>query len=510
MSENEKIIRLDPRDNVVVALDDLQPGTGLEGLGPDRLEPVLTWIPAGHKVAATTIDAGAPIIKYGRIMGFAKKSVALGEHVHTHNVELGDFDRDYAHGADVRPMDLVPESERATFGGYVRSDGRVGTRNYIGILPTVSCSAGVARLIAEKFPIEALDRFLHVDGVVALAHGSGCCDGGEGLAVLRRTLAGYAHHPNFAGVMLVGLGCEINLVEDLMAGMNPPPGFPLSATVIQDRGGTEETVRLAVQEIHEMLEKADRARRSPVTADRLLVGLECGGSDAYSGISANPVMGRAVDLLVKHGGTAILSETPEIYGAEHLLTRRAVSRQVGEKLVERIHWWEAYAAQNNARINNNPSPGNKAGGITTIFEKSLGAVSKAGRANLVDVYQYAEPVTSRGLVFMDTPGYDPVSITGMIAGGANLICFTTGRGSVYGTKPVPTLKLASNSPMYRRLKGDMDFNAGRAIDGDQTMDDLGRELFLLLLETASGKKTRSEILGFGDSAFVPWHLGAVL
>jgi altronate hydrolase len=333
---------------------------------------------------------------------------------------------------------------------------------------------------------------------------------GEGMDILRRTLAGYARHANFGGVLVIGLGCEANQMDALFFTQGMAQGPTLRSMTIQDRGGTAKTIAEGIAIVKEMLPHANQAKRETVPASHIVVGLQCGGSDGYSGITANPALGAAVDLLVAHGGTAILSETPEIYGAEHLLTRRAVSRPVGEKIVERIKWWEEYTARNKGEMNNNPSPGNKAGGLTTILEKSLGAVAKGGTTGLMDVYEYARPVTAKGFVFMDTPGYDPVSATGQVAGGANMICFTTGRGSVYGCKPSPSLKLATNTPMYERMEDDMDINCGQILDGSMTVQEAGQKIFDLILATASGEPSKSERHGFGQDEFVPWYLGAVM
>jgi altronate hydrolase len=388
----------------------------------------------------------------------------------------------------------------------------VATRNFIGILPSVNCSATTARYIAQQFHGAALAEFPNVDGVVALTHGTGCGMASEGLGmdVLRRTVAGYARHPNFAGVLLLGLGCESNQINRLMEAEKLNAGAMLHHMTIQETGGTAKTVREGVARVREMLAEANKLTRSTVSAKHITLALQCGGSDGYSGITANPALGAAVDLIVRHGGAAVLSETPEIYGAEHLLTRRAVSREVGEKLVARIRWWEDYTAKNDGEMNNNPSPGNKAGGLTTILEKSLGAVAKGGTTNLVDVYEYAEEITARGFVYMDTPGYDPVSATGQVAGGANVVCFTTGRGSVFGCKPAPSLKLATNTSLYRRMTDDMDINCGGIADGEKTIQQVGQEIFELVLATASGQKTKSEELGFGDDEFIPWQLGATM
>ena len=503
-----KTIRLNAADNVVVAIDELAAGTQI----PEEDIICRDPIPPGHKLAITGIDHNAPVRKYNQIIGFASRPIAQGEHVHTHNLEIRAFSRDHAIGLDRRSTDYVTTQKQATFHGFLRADGGVGTRNYIGVLTTVNCSATVARYIADAFRGDALTDFPNVDGVVALCHGTGCgmAGSGEGFEILQRTIGGYARHPNFASVLLVGLGCEVNEIESLLENMHLETGPLLQTMTIQQQGGTSKTVREGVTRIRRMLREANRVERSPVPLSRLVLGLECGGSDAYSGITANPALGAAVDILVRHGGTAVLSETPEIYGAEHLLTRRAVNLAVGERLVQRIRWWEEYTARNGGEMDNNPSPGNKAGGLTTILEKSLGAVAKGGTTNLMDVYRYAEPVTSNGLVFMDTPGYDSVSVTGMVAGGVNIVCFTTGRGSVFGCKPVPSLKLATNTAMYSLMTDDMDVNCGIILDGEATIEEMGERIFHLILETACGKKTKSEWLGFGDNEFTPWQIGSVM
>ena len=506
LRETPLYLRLNPADDVVIACHDLEIGTNLlkeKVICADR-------IPAGHKVATRAIVTGQPVRRYNQIIGFATKGIAAGQHVHVHNLGMQDFARDYAFCAEARPTAFAPVP--ATFEGIVRADGRVATRNFIGILSTVNCSATVSKAIAEQFRGPALDGFPNVDGVIALTHSSGCgmASTGEGIDVLRRTLAGYARHANFAGILFVGLGCEANQMGALMFTQGLQEGPLLSTMNIQDSGGSASTVAEGVARVKAMLPLADAVTRQAVPASHLIVGLQCGGSDGYSGITANPALGAAVDLLVQNGGTAILSETPEIYGAEHLLTRRAASRAVGEKIVDRIRWWEDYTARNHNEMNNNPSPGNKAGGLTTILEKSLGAVAKGGTTNLVDVYEYAMPVTAKGFVYMDTPGYDPVSATGQVAGGANLICFTTGRGSAYGCKPSPSVKLATNTPLFLKMTGDMDLNCGEIVDGSVSVQELGERIFQLMLETASGKRSKSELLGYGQDEFAPWIIGATM
>jgi len=499
-------IRLHPNDDVVIARSQLVGGTTLM----DEKVTVIGLVPPGHKVASRAVPKGQPVKRYNQIIGFASRDIAAGEHVHLHNLAMGAFDRDYAFGVDAKPTQMFEPA--ATFDGIVRDDGRVATRNYIGILSTVNCSATVARGIADYFRGPGLAAFPNVDGVVALTHGSGCGmdTHGEGMQLLRRTLGGYARHANFAGVLVVGLGCEANQISSLFGAENLTEGPLLRTFSIQDTGGTAKTIAHGIEMVKDMLPYANAVKRQPVPASNIVIGLQCGGSDGYSGITANPALGAAVDLLVRHGGTAILSETPEIYGAEHLLTRRAVSRDVGEKLVSRIRWWEDYTTREKGEMNNNPSPGNKAGGLTTILEKSLGAVAKGGTTNLVAVYEYAEAVSAKGFVYMDTPGYDPVSATGQVAGGANMIVFTTGRGSAYGCAPAPSLKLSTNTALWVRQEEDIDLNCGEIVDGQSTVPQTGERLFRMILDTASGAKSKSERHGYGQSEFVPWYLGAVM
>ncbi len=525
------LLQLHPRDPVALARRELDPGTELEHAG--RRVVVRDAVPHGHKLALVDIAAGDRVLKYGQPIGIATRPIAAGEHVHEHN--LRSLSREglpvpaQSGGAvpaaagtagsaapaavpAARPDHGLAGAAVPTFDGIVRPDGRVGTRNYVAVLSSVNCSATVVRRIAGAFSAPgALDGHPGVDGVIAVTHGSGCglSRDGEGLDVLRRTLAGYARHPNVAAVVVVGLGCEVNQINALVDGFDLPEATPLRRLVIQELGGSMATVRRGMELVQELLPGAAAPRR-PVPAAGLMLGLNCGGSDGWSGVTANPVLGAAVDRLVAAGGTAVLGETPEIHGAEHLLTSRAASPEVARALMERIEWWERYTAAEDGNLDNNPSPGNRAGGVTTIEEKSLGAVAKGGSSPLQAVYRYAEPVTARGLVFMDTPGYDPVSVTGIVAGGANLVCFTTGRGSVFGCKPAPSLKLATTTQLYERMGDDMDFNGGTVLDGEATVSELGDVLFGEILATASGRRTKSEELGFGDEEFRPWQLGAVM
>jgi len=499
-------IRLHANDNVLVARTDLAQGTVLTA---EKLS-CLNRIPAGHKVAACAIGKGEPVLKYNTIIGFASTDIAPGTLLHRLNMEFREFDRDYAYARDYQPVDMVPAPERARFSGIVREDGRVATRNYIGIVSTVNCSATVSHRIAEWFTPERLAGFPNIDGVAAFTHSSGCGMelSGEPMDLLRRTLAGYIRHPNMAAVLVVGLGCERNQINTLFESEKLSSGTKLRSFVMQDTGGTRQTVEAGVAAIKELLPEANRVVRVLVPASHIIVGLQCGGSDSFSSITANPALGAAMDILVRHGGTAVLSETPEIYGVEHTLTRRAVTREVGEKLIERIRWWkDVYALGRDVQINGVVSPGNQAGGLANILEKSLGSAMKGGTGPLMEVYKYAELVKQKGFVFMDTPGYDPVSATGQIAGGANVVCFTTGRGSAFGCKPAPSIKLATNTPMYRKLEEDMDINCGQILDGTASMDEMGEQIFQLILRTASGEKTKSELLGLGDHEFVPWQIG---
>jgi len=501
-------IRLHAGDAVVIARSTVLPGTEV---APGVL--AVERIPAGHKVAVRALAPGEEIRRYGQIIGFATAPILPGGHVHTQNCGMGDFAKDYAYAQDARPTAMA--NEQRTFLGIRRADGRVATRNYIGILTSVNCSAHVAGLIADVFkrnPFtghDPLAEFSNVDGVVALTHKTGCgMTDGEPLRVLRRTLAGYARHVNFSHVVVLGLGCEVNQISGLLAEQR------LAGRIrdmdIQTMGGTRKTVEAGIAFVREVLAESNAVHREPAPLSELTVALQCGGSDGYSGVSANPALGVASDLLVRHGGTVILSETPETYGAEHLLTRRAVSPEVGEKLVGLMRWWEAYCEREGAEMNANPSPGNKAGGLTTILEKSLGAMAKAGSTNLVDVVRYAEPVTARGFVFMDTPGYDPVAATGQVAGGANLVCFTTGRGSVFGCKPSPSIKLATNTPMFQRMEDDMDINCGTILDGEESVEQVGARVFERMIRVASGERTKSEGFDVGGAEFAPWVLGATM
>jgi altronate hydrolase len=505
--QKPSMIRLNSADNVLVT-------TRIVEKGETTFEGVVTRakVMRGHKMASTAIAEGTPIRKFGQIIGFAKSNIEAGDWVHEHNVVMGELAHDYAYAQAAKAEPVLPEAERATFQGYRRKNGKVGTRNYIGIMTSVNCSATVATLIAKEMSKPGmLDAYPNIDGVVALRQDNGCVIDYRGVIfdTFKRTAWGYATNPNMGGVMMVGLGCEGFQIPRFKEAYKVEEGDTFRTMTIQETGGTRKTVAAGVQAVMDMLPHVNNVKRETCYASDLIVALQCGGSDGYSGITANPALGAAVDILVRHGGTGILSETPEIYGAEHLLTRRAATREVGEKLVGIIKWWEDYTRRNNMEMNNNPSPGNKLGGLTTILEKSLGAAAKGGTTTLQAVYNYADPVTAKGFVFMDTPGYDPVGATGQVAGGANVMCFTTGRGSAYGNKPCPSIKLATNTTIYNQMIEDMDINCGDVIEG-VSLEAKGQQIFDLILKTASGQKTKSEELGYGENEYVPWYIGAVL
>lgn len=506
MGEVSKIIILHPNDDVAIARFPLPQGYLIE----EKKIQVLSDIKEGHKIALHNIAQDQPIKRYNQIIGYSNKPIKAGEHIHLHNLKMGEYDQKYNFCIDKK--ETITSDKIRTFMGYRRKNGKVATRNYIGILTSVNCSATVAKRIEDHFKTVGIKNYPNIDGIVALPQSFGCAMDMKGdlMKIMQRTMSGYANHSNFAGVLIIGLGCESNQIKDLIQIQGINEGPMLQHMTIQEMGGSQKTFDKGIQIIESMLNEANQYTREEVPASELVLALECGGSDSYSGISANPALGVAVDLLVKQGGTAILAETPEIYGAEYMLTRRAISTEVGQKLVNRILWWEDYAKRCNAELNNNPSAGNKEGGLTTILEKSLGAICKAGSTNLVDVYEYAEQVIAKGLVFMDTPGYDAFACTGQIAGGANIMCFTTGRGSAYGGKPTPCIKIASNNFLWRRQEEDMDINCGDVADGLETLESAGNRIFEMILAVASGEKSKSEKFGYGSLEFVPWQPGAIM
>ena len=507
MHQMNSTIVLADKDNVAIALKAISENEPIEAIGVSAKSD----IPKGHKISIRAIPKGEAIFKYGQIIGRSQTDIFVGEHVHTHNLEFSDHKSGYEFATETKNKSNVEAN--AEFLGYHRNDGTVGTRNYIGILTSVNCSGSVAKFVAEEAEKSGLlKRYKNVDGVVPIVHGSGCgmANSGEGYDLLFRTLSGYSQNPNFAAILLIGLGCEVMQIADLVGKSRLQNEESFRYMTIQDQGGTSKTIERGISILKELLEYADQSKRKPSSVSKLTVGLQCGGSDGYSGITANPALGVASDILVQNGGISILAETPEIYGAEHLLTRRALTEEIGKKLLDRISWWETYTTRNGGEMNNNPSPGNKRGGLTTILEKSLGAVAKGGVSPLAGVFEYGEKINTHGFVYMDSPGYDPCSVTGQIASGANIIVFTTGRGSVSGFKPTPCIKLSTNTSVYRRMLGDIDLDCGDIIEEGVTLEEKGKQIFEQIVKVASGQKTKSEELGFGGSEFVPWQIGAVM
>ena len=498
------LIVLNQNDNVGVSQFIIPEKTKIKGHDISTIDP----IPFGHKVCLKSINKGDPIIKYDQIIGFASKDIKAGEHVHSHNLEFREFKRDFK---VTDKKNIIDEKADTFFNGILRDNGDVATRNYIGIVSTVNCSATVTKMIVEKIKYSnILKDYPNIDGIVPITHSTGCGMNtvSEGMQIFQRTIDGFKNHPNFSHVFVIGLGCEcaqVSLFDESLKKHNR-----IHFLTIQDEGGTKKIVEKVFSQIKNLLNEANDTERTSQPISHLTLALQCGGSDGYSGITANPALGVAADLLVRKGGSSILSETPEIYGAEHLLINRANSKETADKLIKRIEWWRHYTSINDSTMDNNPAPGNKKGGLTTILEKSLGAVAKGGNSILQDVLNYAEPLKNKGFNFMDSPGYDPVSVTGQVASGANVICFTTGRGSCFGCKPVPSLKLSTNTTMYEKMTEDMDINCGTIAEGKEKVEEVGHKIFELVVNTASGNKSKSEINGYGDEEFNPWQVGVVM
>ncbi len=500
-TEQNAIILLHSEDNVAVARVSLSPGQSIET--QSAVLTVVNAIPAGHKVALERIQAGQPVRRYGETIGVASADIQPGEHVHEHNLAFHPFE----HGFTYAPRSSPSTRSTASFLGYLREDGRAGTRNYIAVVAASNCAAHTVELVARSFEQESLPA--NVDGVVAFPHGDGCAQTiGPDTEQLQRTLEGVLDHPNVAAAIILGLGCEVNQIDHYLGKRDGRSAKRLVGLTLQESGGTRGAVERCRAEIRNFIDEAAAMRRTELPASALVLGLNCGGSDSFSGITANPALGYCSDLIVREGGTIVLAETTEIFGAEHLLLRRAKDDVTAKKLLDCVNYYKAYLRQFGGSFNDNPSPGNKKGGLTNIVEKSLGAVAKAGTTTLEDVVGYSERIRSHGFIFMNTPGYDPASLAGLAAGGVNLIAFTTGRGSAIGFPTVPTLKISSNSDTFRRMPDNMDINAGRIADGSSTLEDVGREIFESLLRIASGEKSKAELLGHHE--FVPWKIGPVL
>ncbi|MEO8025865.1 MAG: altronate dehydratase family protein [Bryobacteraceae bacterium] len=499
-------ILLTESDNVVIARVPLPEGQEIEVNG--QIVKTRSAVPMGHKVALRQIAPGEVVLRYGEVIGRALQQLQPGDHLHTHNLQFEEQVFEYEYPETDKPLPAtVPDSP--TFRGYPRGDGRVGTRNYIAVVAASNCAAHTAELIAESFDGESLPP--NVDGIMAFPHGEGCGHAfGPDTDQLQRTLWGVLDHPNVSAAIILGLGCEVNQIDHYLgvAAGNAPRADRIVGMTLQTSGGTRATVEAARREIAKMIDRASAEERVDSPASKIILGLNCGGSDSFSGITANPALGYCSDLLARIGAAAVLAETTEIFGAEHLLVRRARSREVADNLLTHVRNYKAYLTKWGGSFNDNPSPGNKEGGLTTILEKSLGAIAKAGTSTLNEVVDYAGRVSGPGFVFMNTPGYDPVSLTGLAAGGVNLIAFTTGRGSAIGFPTVPVIKIATNSSTFRRMQDNMDINAGRIADGDSTVAQVGQEIFDMVLRAASGERTCSERLGHKE--FVPWRIGPVL
>ena len=506
------VLRLHEDDQVGVLKKTVKRGTEL--MENSSAVVASATIMAGHKIALRPVSSGEALRKYGQIIGFAEGDISQGEHVHSHNLVCRNYDRKHAFCADYRATEFYSEAEQRTFMGFSRPAGRAATRNYIAVISNVNCSNSVSRYVAERFRGKDFnEQYPDIDGVIALKTQGGCgVEPGGAMQLVRRTLGNMARHPNISGYVMIGLGCEDNQIQGIredydLDNLREGEIRPEFMT-IQGTGGSLKTIEVAAKAVEDILPRVADLRRTKQSLSKLILAENCGGSDGNSGCTANPALGVASDELVKHGGTSVLAETTEIYGAEHLLTNRAATPEVAEKLMRQIHWWEDYARRHNSTIDNNPSVGNKEGGLTTIFEKSLGALAKGGQSPLMAVYDYAELIDTPGFGFMDTPGYDPVSMTGLVAGGCNIGVFTTGRGSVYGCKPAPCIKVATNTPLYNWMKEDMDINAGTIIDGTESIREVGMRIFEKIIAVASGEKTKSELNGIGDEEFQPWFPGA--
>ncbi len=502
----KRFIQINSADNNATALEDMVPGDVLSSIGVTIQDP----IPMGHKFALKPIQKGDIVRRYGQVIADATADIAPGSHVHQHNLQADNVPAtEDMIGENATPTPKIDEI--ITFDGYKRADGRVATRNCIAIISTVNCSATVCRAIADHYRGAAMAQWPNVDGVVALTHSSGCCiaPGGEGMKILRRTLGGYARHANFAGVLMIGLGCEVNTMKGLLEQENLAPSDNFVVGSIQELGGTRKTIKWGIEHVGRMLDHANSFVRTPQSAEHLIMGSQCGGSDAFSGISANPAIGKVIDKLAGIGATGVLAETVELHGADQILVKRARTREIGLKMMFELNDWRERVIRDIGQVLN-LSDGNIAGGLSTSPEKSMGSFAKGGSTDVVQVCEYAEPITEKGLVYMSSPAYDPSGNTGQIAGGANVLVFSTGRGSAYGSAGAPCLKISSNTALFERQEDDIDFNAGSILDGDETLEEAGERLFQLVIETASGRQTKSEEMGVGENEFIPWVPGGMV
>lgn len=491
-SHNSLLLQLHPDDNVAVATSDLSCGDVVEICGQKLV--IQQPIPKGHKVALVPIPKDGAVKKYGQIIGQATESISPGQQVHVHNlISLRGS------GITAKPMQfswapkfrLLRAPRSAWFWGYRRPNGRVGIRNHVLVMAAVHCSNGVVERIGKAEP-----------KVIALPHIYGCSQLGEDLARTKQVISAYLSHPNVASTLLIGLGCEslptCEIAEELRS-----CGYSVECLLIQEAGGSRRAVEHGVRIVRNMLLHAEKEERVRCPVSELVVGLECGGSDAWSGVTANPAVGRVADILVTLNGTVILSEVTEFIGAEHLLISRAVSAEISSEILEAVHRRERVAQEMGANLRGaQPSPGNMAGGLTTIEEKSLGAILKGGTSPIREFLRYGERPSQKGLVIMDTSGNDLESVTAMVAGGAQLILFTTGRGTPVGNPIAPVIKIASNCEVFDRLRDDFDFNAGDILIGESVVS-VGNRLFQEMLKVASGKLTAAERWGHKEFAIEP-------
>lgn len=495
---NEYAIIVDPNDNVAVVKKSTF--SDLEVVLPNgKTVQVRGAVPPGHRFATRDISAGEFVLQFGQPIG-TSLGIRSGEQI-THSNMTNDVPivRDLPENLHTPAPDYLPVDERGTFMGYKRPDGRVGTRNYVLIVPTSMCASHEAQQISTiaEFTLYSREKYPNVDGVVAIPHNKGCgCQEGSTIDVMLRTLSNYADHPNVGGVILIDLGCEkTNLaqVERYLLKREKSFDKPVAKIGIQDVGGTQAAIQQGLKEVEALLPKVNLTSREEVPVSELVLGVKCGGSDGFSGISANPSLGRAADMLVRSGGTVLITEVPEFCGAEHLLAYRAKDVETGRAVYRMVDWYKEYASKFGAVLNNNPSPGNIAGGLLNITIKSLGAIAKAGTTRIEGVVEYAETPTNRGVNLMQGPGYDQESTPGLVAAGATVVVFTTGRGTTIGNAIAPVIKLASNSPVFARMSQDLDLSAGGVIDGTETIDQVGKRVFERVCEVAGGLQAKAEI-----------------
>jgi len=482
---------VDPADNVAVVKTAVDAGLSLEAPG-GRTVTLTGAVTPGHRFATRAIPEGTFVLQYGQPIG-TSRGIAEGDPITLRNMSNEvPVVRDLPADLHIAAPDHFPASQVATWQGFRRPDGRIGTRNFVLIVPTSMCASHESQQIATiaEFTLYSREKFPNVDGVVAIPHNKGCgCSDGSNIDVMLRTLSNYAGHPNVGGVIFIGLGCEktnLTAVEKYLQKEHVELGKPVVRFGIQEVGGTQAVIDRGLKEVADMLPIVNQTTRSAASMDELILGVKCGGSDGFSGLSANPALGRAADLLVRSGGTVLITEVPEFCGAEHILAQRSKDRATGEAVYEMVDWYKEYASKFGTVLNENPSPGNVAGGLLNITIKSLGAIAKAGTTRVEGVTGYAELPAGKGLWLMQGPGYDQESTPGLVAAGAQVVVFTTGRGTTIGNAIAPVVKLASNTPVHQRMSRDLDLSAGGIIDGTETIAQVGARVFEHVRRVASG------------------------